>query len=184
MWYPAAVTVAPSSEPISLVQAKTQCRVDGSDSDVDLSGLIAAARSHLEAYCGTPFVARTVAVKCDTFADFAAFPVAPLSSVSSVEYFDSAGVEQVLDSAIYEARGDGLTASVALITGKSWPSIQTGSRITVTAAVGYDDVPDAVKHAMLLLISHWFDNRSASGSSSEIPHGVDALLSNFRRYGY
>lgn len=185
-WYPATVTVAAASEPVTLAEAKAQCRVDGSDEDAYLDSLIAAARGHIESYCGTPLVSRTVTVKCDGFCDFAVFPVVPLTSVSSVSYVDSAGATQTLSTDVYEVRSDGLTASLALKNGQSWPSLQTGSRVTVTAVVGYASIPEAIKHAALLLIATWFDRRAstAEGQVSEVPHAVDALLSNHRNFAF
>lgn len=185
MWYPATVTVAAASEPITLDEAKAQTRVDSSDSDDYLDSLIAAARSHIESYCGTPLVQRTVTVKCDGFCDFAGFPAVPLISVSSVSYVDDAGDAQTLSTDVYEVRTDGLTASLRLKDGQSWPSIQSQSRITVTAVVGYSAVPDAIKHAALLLIGQWFDNREAINVGNivaELPNAVPALLANHKVY--
>ena len=124
-------------------------------------------------------------VKCDSFTDFALFPVVPLSSVSSIAYVDSAGAGQTLSTDVYEVRSDGLTASITLKYGQSWPSIQSGSRITVTAIAG-GDVPEAVKQA-LLLIGHWFSNREAVNvgmSVTEMPLAVPALLANHRSFGF
>lgn len=185
-WYSATVTVAATSEPITLAEAKAQCRVDGADEDGYLNGLIAAARSHIEGYCGTPLVSRTVTVKCDGFADFALFPIVPLGAVSSISYVDGAGATQTLSTDIYEVRSDGLTASLALKSGQSWPTIQTGSRITVTATVGYSAVPEAVKHAALFLVATWHAQREAvaEGQVTDVPHAVDALLSNHRSFAF
>lgn len=186
MWYPHTVTVAAASEPVTATEAKTQCRIDGSDSDSDIAGLIAAARGYVESYLGSPLISRTVTVKCNRFADFAAFPVVPLSSVSGITYVDGAGSTQTLSTSVYEVRSDGLTASIALKNDQSWPDIQTGSRITVTAVVGYSSVPDEIKHAILLLISQWYDNRAAASDRPliEVPHAVEALLANRRVFGF
>lgn len=178
MWYPSTVTVAASSEPVTLAEAKAQTRVDGTANDTALNLYIASARAHVEAYCGTPIVSRTVTVKCDGFDDFDKFPVAPLSSVSSVSYVDGAGETQTLSTDVYEVRADGLTASIVLKYGQSWPSIRDGSRITVTAVVGYSTVPADIKHATLLLVSGMFENRE----TGTVPPAVDALLANHRIY--
>lgn len=186
MWYAPTVTVAAASEPVTLSEAKAQCRVDGDDENALITGLIAAARDHVEMHCGTPMVSRTVTVKCDGFDDFSHFPVVPLVAVSSVSYVDSAGGTQTLSAGIYEVRSDGLTASLALKSGQSWPSIQTGSRVTVTASVGYSAVPGAVKQSILLLIGQWFDNRADATDKPLIamPNAVEALLSNYRAYSF
>ena len=39
---------APTGEPVSLTEAKAQCRVDITDDDTYITALITAARSHLE----------------------------------------------------------------------------------------------------------------------------------------
>jgi len=188
MWYPSVVTVAPDDEPITLEEAKAQTRVDGADDDASLTAYIAGARAHAEAYCGTPFVSRTISVKCDGFGDFAQFPVVPVSAVSAIGYVDAEGETQILDASVYELRADGLTAAIALAYGATWPAIQSGSRITVTANVGYAAVPDDIKLAILLLVGHWHKYREAgaretgNGEAQEIPHGVNALLCNHRVY--
>lgn len=194
MWYASTVTAEPANEPVTLAEAKAQCRVDGTADDTALNGFIAAGRSYVESYLGTPIITRTVTVKCDSFADFARFPVVPLQSVSSISYIDTAGTNQTLQTSIYETRSDGLTASLALKANQTWPTIQIGSRITVEAIVGADTAPEAVKHAILLLISQWFDERSslsamsrpaaAGGDIPELPHAVTALLANHRSFAF
>lgn len=174
MWYPHAVTVAAASEPVSLVEARAQTRWDSTANDTALGLYIASARAHVEAYCGTPLVSRTVTVKCDGFDDFAAFPLVPLQSVSSVSYVDAAGATQTLSTDVYEVRSDGLTASLALKYGQTWPSIRDGSRVTVTAVVGYSAVPDDIKHALLLLIAQGDMERETE------QRGAHALLANHR----
>lgn len=186
-WYPHTVTVAAAAEPVTLSEAKAQCRVDGSDEDTLIGGLIASARAYIEDYTGTITTARTVALKCDGFADFARFPVVPLASVSSVSYVDGDGAAQTLSASVYEVCSDGMQASLALKPGQSWPAIQSGSRITVTAVVGAA-VDDAVKHACLLLIGDWYRSRenTALGANqpAEMPHAVTALLANHRVHGF
>jgi len=186
MWYPATVTSAPASEPVTLTEAKLQTRVESSDEDTYLTGLIKAARAHVESMCGIRIITQTVTVKCDLFEDFAHFPVAPVSSVSSVAYVDTAGAAQTLSSNVYEVRNDGLTCGIVLKYGQSWPSIQDGSRITVTAIAGASAAPEEIKQAILLLIAHWFLNREAVGPSdmAPVPMAVDALLANWRQFTF
>ena len=187
MWYPHTVTVAAAAEPVTLAEAKAQCRVDGSDEDTLIGGIIKSARAYVEDYTGTITTSRTVAWKCDSFDDFAHFPVVPLASVSSVAYVDGAGTTQTLSTDVYEVRTDGLQASLVLKSGQSWPSIQSGSRVTVTAVVG-GTVSDAIRHAMLLLIGDWYRARENTSMGAaqpvEMPHAVTALLANHRAFGF
>jgi uncharacterized phiE125 gp8 family phage protein len=184
MWYPHAVTVAPANEPVTLALAKAQCRVEDTSEDDLIGGYVAAARSHVEAYCNTPLVSRTITAKCDSFCDFAHFPLGPLASVSSVAYVDTDGANQTLAGTVYELRSDGLDTSIVLKYNQSWPAIQSSSRITVTGAAGYSAIPDDIIHAILLLIAQWFDSREAINIGNivnNLPNSVDALLCNHRK---
>jgi uncharacterized phiE125 gp8 family phage protein len=186
MWYPATITSAPASEPVTLDQVKAQSRIETTDEDTYLAGLIAAARAHVESVCGIAVITQTRAAKCDAFADLETLPFAPVASVSSVTYVDIAGATQTLSASVYEARADGLSASIVLKSGQAWPTIQTGSRITVTAVVGTAAAPDEIRHAILMLTAHWFMNREAVGQNNvaPLPMAVDALLANWRRFAF
>lgn len=187
MWYPVTVA-APATEPLSLANAKVHAKIDADDEDTLLPFYIAAARDYVELYCGVRFAERTgVDMKCDDFCDLARLPEAPISAVSGITYIDPDGASQTLLTDVYEVRNDGLETSIVLKYDQAWPSVQAGSRITVTADIGSSDVPGAVSAAMLLMFGHLYANREAviseSGiSSSELPVGVENLLANYRRY--
>jgi len=196
MWYPSTVTVAPGAEPVTLDDVRKQLRVyDFTDDDDFLTGvLIPAARDYVEKYCGTRFATQTLVMKCDGFADFAKLPEAPVQSVTSITYIAVDGTITTLPTSVYELRNDGLEASINLQYAQVWPSPQPGSRITVTAVVGYDAAPPAVAQAMLLLITTDYDNRENGLLNNEgrtVPPGatwlagwthVDSLLANYRRF--
>lgn len=178
MWYPAKVTDE-SGEPITLAEAKAQCLVDSTDDDGQLKNLIAAARGHVEKYCNIRLAEQAVEVKCDSFADMARLPVAPALSVTSIEYRDTTGAEQTLSTDVYEERFDDLEAAIVLQYGQRWPAIQPGSRITLTAVVGYETLPPAVKVAMLMFIADSYNQRENAEAGDWT--AVDYLLCNFRR---
>jgi uncharacterized phiE125 gp8 family phage protein len=186
MWYSPKTTTGVSSEPITLAEAKVQVRVGGAAEDTLIQRLITTARDHVEKVCGQYFAQRTVEVHCDAFCDFARLEVLPVITVSGIDYIDGAGAPQVLDDSIYDLRSDGLEASIITKPGNTWPTIQRGSRIKVTADVGVAGAPPTVVHAMMLLIGAWYDNREQTAigvSVADLPEtvAVDALLCNDRR---
>lgn len=184
MWYPAAITTAATAEPVTLAQVKEQSRIDHADDDTKLERLITAARAHVEKRCAVRFASQTVTVKCDCFDDMARLPEAPVSSITSISYVDTAGATQVLATSVYELRADGIEAAVVLKYNQTWPAIQPGSRITVVAVVGYATAPADVAHSILLLVSHWLENAepvSIGESVSAIDMMIDPLLCNHRR---
>lgn len=180
MWYPPTITVAAASEPVSEAEARAHCRVDSGDMATEIPIYIASARAYVEAYTGTPIVNRTVTVKCDSFSDLASFEIAPVASITSISYVDVAGSAQTLSAGVYEFRTDKLEAGIVLKYGQSWPSIQTGSRITVTAVVGYTAVPADIKHAILLIVGQSVDQREPVKMDGATT--ADLLLANHRIY--
>lgn len=179
MWYPAEVTDTPENEPISLPEAKKQVHAEyHTDDDEHLERLIASARDHAERYTGTRIAEQIVTVKCDCFTEFAWFPETPVQSVT-ITYVDTDGATQTLADTVYELRSDGLDASIVLKYGQTWPTIQLGSRISVTAVVGYETAPPAIKQALLLLVADGFEQREPSKVDGRT--AADDLLSNFRR---
>ncbi|RVG43589.1 head-tail connector protein [Sinorhizobium meliloti] len=178
MWYPATVTTPPT-DPISTTDAKRQCIVLHSDDDALFEMFISAARDHVERYCGTPLATQTVEVKCDSFCDMARLSLAPVQSVTSITYVDTDGTAQTVATSIYELRADGLEAAIVTKYGQHWPAIRPGSRITLTAVVGYADLPASIKHAMLLWIADAYENRE--NDTAPAWSAFDALLCNHRR---
>lgn len=176
-WSAPVVTVAQTAEPITLDDVKAWGRVDTSDDDTRITAALAAARAYVEAFTGTYLAAQTVRVRCASFSEFCAVPLAPVTSVV-VTYVDSAGDAQTLSSSVYELRADGLETSIALKYGQAWPGIQSGSRITVTAVCGYTVVPPPVLQAIRALTTAEIDGvRDALDTAF-----IDALLANFRRF--
>jgi uncharacterized phiE125 gp8 family phage protein len=178
-WLPLVVTVQPAAEPVSLVEAKAQCRVDGTDSDTELNIYILAARVFVEEYTGTKLVSQTVLMQGAQFCDLYDLPAAPVISVTSVKYLDTDGAEQTLSTDVYELVNTGLEPQIRRKINQVWPSIRCASdAVRVTAVVGYSTVPEAIRAAILLIISSWFDNRNVG----PVPDGAYSLLSNYRRF--
>src|SRR3546814_10993415 len=100
-WSTPVVTVEPASEPITIEQARRQVRLAADDTgfDAELTDYIKAARAHVEQYCGTPLVARTIEAQADGFADLVRLPVAPVPSVTPIGYVATARHDQLLDAA-------------------------------------------------------------------------------------
>lgn len=186
MWYPATVAT-PSPEPITATQCKLQLQIDDSDTGWDslLAIYIPAAREFVENWTAARIASRSgVTLRCDSFDDFARLAEGPVSSVASITYVDVDGATQTLSSSVYEVRADGLETAIVLKPNQGWPATQPGSRITVTATIGFATVPPMALAAMLLLIGQWFANREATNVGNivnEMPLGFVDLLVNLRR---
>lgn len=186
-------TVAPAVPLLTLDDAKAHLRVDHADEDALISGLIDAAAAHLDGYngiLGRALITQTWAAEFPTFVNRMDIPLGPVQS-ATIQYYDSLNAQQTLATSVYAVLSDGLGPYVTLKYNQQWPQTYTrDDAVKITFVAGYGatapDVPAAIRSAMLLLISHWYDNRSALSvgeSVSEMPFSVTALLAPFRRVG-
>lgn len=184
-------TSAPADTPVSLTEVKAHCRVDGTDSDTVLTLLLAAAVSHLDGWTG--ILGRCMVTQSwrQDFCGFASplrLPLGPVASVTSVSYYDADNaLVAALSSDVWVLRYDALGAYVDLKTDQSWPSSYARAdavSVTYVAGTAAAGVPAALKAAILLMVSHWNENREAvAGSMSEVPMSASALIAPFRRLG-
>lgn len=180
MWsYPVA-SGSEVTEPVTLDAAKAHCSVDFPDDDALLQGLIATARDHVEKYCGINFAAQQMSATCESFGAMNTLPFSPVQEVLSIKYVDHSGDEKELPNDGYRLQSDPFGASLNLRQGFHWPEVQTGSSISLLAKVGFENTPDAVRHAVLIYVGDAYktrENKPAGEYSC-----FDALLSNYRRF--
>lgn len=186
-------TVAPAVMPVSLAEAKAHCRVDTADDDALLTGLIGAAVSHLDGYggiLGRAIMAQTWAQDFDGFGtDGLRLPVGDLISVTSIAYHDTANQMQTLANSVYTAFSDERGPFVTLRPDQAWPLTYgrvDAVRVTWVAGFGAaaDDVPAAIRHAILMIVGHWYENRETSivgAPVAPLPLAVDALIAPYRQ---
>lgn len=178
---------AASSYPVTLDEAKAQCRIDSSDEDALINGLIAAATDYVELYTGRAIATQTWEYVADGFCDVMALTKGPVTSVTSVKYFDIDAVEQTLSATFYTVDFASDPQRVVLNDGFQWPAVDAGvNKVTIRFVAGYTTVPPSIKHAILLLIGQWFDNRAdvADKAMFATPNAVTSLLTNYRSFSF
>lgn len=176
---------ASDGEPVSLIEARSQCHIDGEEHDATLDHLRKSARSFVEAYTGLSLRTRTIPLRFAGWPDIARLPVAPVSGVA-IQYVDGAGATATLPSGDYALFVDGYESGIDMLAPA--PALGVGrAPITVQVSAGFtpSTIPLHVKQAILLLIGQWFDNPSAivnGPAAGEPPHTVAALLCNDRLF--
>jgi uncharacterized phiE125 gp8 family phage protein len=118
----------------------------------------------------------------------------PLISVTSIKYYDTDNTEYTMDAADYYVDTTSEPGRIGLAYGCTWPSETlrpiNGIKITISAGYGAaaTDVPQAIRHAILLLIGHMYENREmvmATGAiPKEIPMSYKALLAPYTTYSF
>jgi uncharacterized phiE125 gp8 family phage protein len=113
-------------------------------------------------------------------------PLPPLQEVTAIKYLDADGVEQTLSTSVYRVVNNGTDPSfVMLVLGQSWPvhgCFPDAVRIEFTAGYGDDaaDVPQRIRHAALVLLSHLYEYRGDDSEKVEMPLAVMNLIRNDR----
>ncbi len=178
---------APASYPVTLAEAKTHCRIDGTDEDALVEGLIAAATEHIELYTGRAIVSQTWEAVYDSFSDAMVLPKGPVIAVTYVTYIDTAGAEQTVSSVNYSLDSASDPQWVVKAANYTWPPVSEGvNNVVIRFVTGYATTPFPIKQAILLLIGQWYDNRAAAAEKSltELPNAVQSLLTNYRSFAF
>jgi uncharacterized phiE125 gp8 family phage protein len=182
------IATAPAVEPITLTEAKAQCRVDITDDDALITALIVAARTLVEQFLGRALCTQTWDLYLDAFpaGDTLSLPLPPLATVSYVKYTPaSTGIASTFAAASYTVDAISTPGRLRLNSGYSWPSdtLVVVNGVNVRFVAGYGAAaaaPAGIVQAIKLLVGHWYENREAIVSTGampkEIPFGIAALL--------
>jgi uncharacterized phiE125 gp8 family phage protein len=178
------IATAPSEEPLTRTEAKLHLRVTASTEDTLIDSLILAARERVEEMSSRSIVTRTYDYYLDCWpsCDFILLPMPPIQSITSVTYIDSAGVTQTMTASDYYLAAS--SGKLVLKTGESWPTatLRGLGSITIRYVAGYGAAtasPGWAKHAMRLLIAHWYMNREEIVLGSvghKLPEAAESLL--------
>ncbi|RTL71915.1 MAG: hypothetical protein EKK41_07510 [Hyphomicrobiales bacterium] len=184
------LTSGPDVEPVSLAEAKAHLRVDQSAEDTLIASLIVTSRLHIEAALGLALITQGWTWLLDAWPDLSELrlPMRPVRSIASIRVCDVAGIPVVLDPDSYRLDGAGAPARIIRQRGAVWPSPGIdGNGIEVNFVAGFGDtpadVPQPIRHAVLLLTAHWYDHREpveVGSATAPIPPDVSSLLAPYR----
>lgn len=185
--------ISPPAAPIVLLdEAKAHCRVDHDDDDDLVTRLVEVATDYLDGPGGVTGRALITQRWQETMARFPSqpfiiLPVGPVQQVISVAYYDADGVDQTVANDQFRVIVNGDYALIELVDGATWPGTQSRSdAVRVQYDTGYGDtsadIPEAIRHAALLMVGHWYENREAvtDYAVNQLPMAVQTLLINKR----
>jgi uncharacterized phiE125 gp8 family phage protein len=178
---------------VSLAEVKKHVHSeDFTDDDAYLEALVATATAHIDGASG--WLGRAIGesewqllLNCFPCGGIR-IPLPPLLSVDEIEYVDVEGETQTVADfrqfGIESANGQGY---VLPAYDGEWPDTRDDEpeAVRVTFTAGYSEVPKPIKHAILLLVGDWYENRENASEIklNEMPRGVDALLYPLRFWG-
>jgi uncharacterized phiE125 gp8 family phage protein len=187
-----------TTEPISLETARLHLRLDAIGSpptnpDDDLvEVLISVARESVENFTELTMAVNDFQMKLDYFPTSEInLGTWPVNSITSVTYVDAGGATQTINSADYVLDTFSKPAQIVPAYGKTWPMVRNQpNAVTVTFEAGYtgdtspvsNEMPKALKQAMLLTIADLYENRGAitTKQNYEIPVAAQYLMIPYR----
>lgn len=183
------LTSGPATEPVTVAEAKAHLRIDGSNEDTLIASLILTSRLHVEAALGLALITQSWRMLLDAWplTKDIEVPLRPLQSIDAVRVWPQTGSATVIDEDDYLAD----TASVPprlVRTGVVWRQpgrVANGIEIDFTAGYGTEasDVPEPIRQALLLLVSHWYERRDpieVGAANTMVPVPVSQLLEPYK----
>jgi uncharacterized phiE125 gp8 family phage protein len=180
---------APAVEPLALAEAKAFLRVEHGDDDALIAALIAAARQHVEAATRRALINQTWRLVRDAWPDdgrIAALP-APLRQVTAARVYDAAGAAHTISPSVFVVDTAAAPGVLAFFPGTLAAPGRARAGIEIDIETGYGaaaaNVPEPLRQAIRLLVSHWYENRAvvvAGNTMTELPAGVAALTAPYR----
>jgi len=205
-----SISIAPTSEPITLAQASDHLRVDSTDDQSYINDLIPVAREYFDSTTGRSSAIATYVLTAGTWEDlfnpsrrqsnqrdFAdqvteyngyVIPLyrTPLLSVDSVKYYAPDGVSLTTMSASeYRVITGAEPGRIQLVN--SPPAIHDRiDAIQITFKAGTSTPTALSKHAIKMLVGNFYEQRTpiSFAAASEIPYTLRAIIENQKIGGY
>jgi uncharacterized phiE125 gp8 family phage protein len=185
----------PAVEPVTVAEAKAHLRVDVSDDDTYIGTLITAAREWCEQYLDRTLVHTQWVMRFDSFPPDGTqdieLPRPPMSMAGTttaviLTFTSETGGTQAYSTDSFRVDRNATPGAVKTLYGQTWPPhLMDDNAVSVTWWAGYgsagSSVPAAVRHAILMLVGHWYENRSTvlvGSISKQLEFAVESLLSS------
>jgi len=163
----------PQEEPITLNEVKAHLRIDGDEENELLSALITTAREMAEEYTRRSLVQQEWELGIQELTTKVYLPRSP---VREITYFAVDGQELGTDSYL-------LIGQEIFCTKKPLKAVMPdGIVIRYTAGFDADNIPEAIKRAILMLVGHLYENREGQPPENgySLPPTVKVILRPYR----
>lgn len=177
----------PATQPVTIATLADHLRIAQSapetEQSAELGRLIDAATTHIERRLDTALIAQSWRWQVERWCDAALFPLAPVITVETVDLVNGDGTRTLWTG--WRLKTSASRPRLAVQSAQLWSLIPTDGHAEIRFTVGYgtspEDVPPDLRHAVLLLAGHYFENREAiADPAAPIPLGVASLLAPYR----
>lgn len=180
-------TVDPAAEPVTLAAVKEHLRLSHASEDVLLEGLIRAARDEVERSTGVALIEQSWRLALDDWpaADTLALLRHPVREILSVTIYGADGEAALLSPDDYLLDANSRPARLHFSGMPETHKVLNGIEIDFVAGFGEAgaDVPDLLRRAILVLVSHWYEFRGHAEPDQHplsYPAGYERLLAGYK----
>jgi len=168
--------VAPTSEPITLDEAKLAMRVLEDFDDTLINTMIADAREYAEDYTNRQFMPATFELYTDKFVQDMKMRKNPIKSIEKIEYMDENGNYQILGTDNYYLYGDNDIYRIHFE--KIVPHKKHKEAIKITFVAGYDKVPNQIVAFIRALTGTTYEKRELYSEGIPINTFANPMMHN------
>lgn len=160
-----SIVTPPVGMAVTTAEMKEHLRILHNEDDGYIEGLLRVATEEVEAFTSRALITRTLKVLYGCFNEQLILPVAPVSSITHLKYYDTNGTQQTVAGADYQYDLNALP--VEIIKGKdlgTWPTTESEKLqpIEIQFVAGYASasvVPENFKLAMKMIAADLYWNR-------------------------
>ena len=170
----------PAFEPVTVDEAKLQCRISHDVEDSLIAHWIKAGREMAQAFQRRAYVEQTLELSFDNFPRLPIeLPSPPLVSVSSVKYYDTDNTEYSMSMSSFIVDTASQPGRIVWAYNELWPAVtlRPADAVKIRYVAGFsesENVPYVVKAAIMLFVSHMNENRT--GEAGPVPPAFYNLL--------
>jgi uncharacterized phiE125 gp8 family phage protein len=183
-------TVDPILLPIDLADAKLHLRMTQDTDDAAIQRYIKVATQTAEDYLSRGLLTQTWKLVLADFLTVMYLPMAaPLQSVTTVKYYDTAGTLQTLNNTVYDVDLVSRPGRIALAFGQAWPatvSAKRTGRVEITYVVGWTTavaVPERIKQGIRMYVAYLsLDREGLEMGGEQARHAAEACWDDRVRY--
>ena len=190
------ITTAPTTEPVTLQEAKEYLRIGDSTDERVLQNFIETARMAAEDHMGRAIMPQTLSYFTDAYDELAdplfegfrtvpylnyyknyiTLPRPPVVSVTSVSTFNDSDTETTMTASKYYVDNVREPARIVLRLGETFPTaLRVANAIKVVYTAGYTNaftVPAPIKIGILEHVAHLYENRGDMMEETAFPRQV------------
>lgn len=177
-----AITTPSTVLPVSIDEIRKHLRITHTSEDDLLEMYALAAVDRFEEASGLVLMSKTFRLSIDAFpSGDIRLRRCPVTSVSAIDYRDSAGVMKAVAIDDLYIDSDSRPARIAHKL-QQWPSVmQSPAAVLITFVAGHataDLVPRIAKVALLMMIAHWYEHREEVSDIrlDVVPNAVQTII--------